>query len=160
AASSAADKPTRRLGKSLAWNMPRSGSTICSSTAGDNLDAQPAQEANSVSRIRSLAIRRKVYCPSMIWQFRLPLPMEAPIIASMKYSPLSRVESLIRRVVEEPFTWLGSGSIDPFQLASHLIRYYDAPSADGQKPNRFTVFISPQDYDEIGSGRALLERQV
>lgn len=86
--------------------------------------------------------------------------MEAPIIASMKYSPLSRVESLIRRVVEEPFTWLGSGSIDPFQLASHLVRYYDAPSADGQKPNRFTVFISPQDYDEIGSGRALLERQV
>lgn len=78
----------------------------------------------------------------------------------MRYSPLSRVENLIRRVVEEPFTWLGSGSIDPFQFASHLARYYDTPAVDGQVPNRFTVYISHEDYDELGEGRSLLERQV
>lgn len=78
----------------------------------------------------------------------------------MRYLPLSRVENLIRRVVEEPFTWLGNGSLDPFQLASHLARYYDAPTVNGQSPNRFTVYISPEDNDELGDGRPLVERQV
>ena len=78
----------------------------------------------------------------------------------MKRSPLSRVESLIRRVVEEPFTWLGSSSLDPFKLALHLARSYEDPTANGERPNRFTVYINPDDLDRMEDELPALERQV
>jgi hypothetical protein len=78
----------------------------------------------------------------------------------MKRSPLSRVEGLIRKMVEEPFTWLNGGALDPFQLATHLTRYYDLQPAEQPQPNHFTVTISPRDYKEIEQGIATLERQV
>jgi hypothetical protein len=78
---------------------------------------------------------------------------------AMKHSPLSLVESLIRRVIEEPFTWLSGGPLDPFQLATHLARAYDAP--DGQLPNTFIVSVNAADYRELeASGLPLLQRQV
>jgi hypothetical protein len=82
-------------------------------------------------------------------------------MAAMKHSPLSRVESLIRRVVEEPFTWLGGGALDPFQLATHLARVYDAPPAGDELPNTFVVRVNAGDYQELeAAGLPLLQRQV
>ena len=78
----------------------------------------------------------------------------------MSPSPLSRVESLLRKVVEEPFTWLGSGSLDPFMLAAHLAKYYEHPTVEGERPNQFVVHVSPNDLDDMGSEVSLLERQV
>lgn len=78
----------------------------------------------------------------------------------MKRSPLVRVENLIRRVVEEPFTWLGNGSLDPFQLATHLSKYYESPNEKGEVPHGFTVFINPNDFVEIGDGSSTLQKQV
>lgn len=79
----------------------------------------------------------------------------------MKHSPLSRVERLIRRVVEEPFTWFGSEKLDPFQLAGHLTRAYEDVAAEAEQPNLFIIHVSPEDYREIESyGLQALARQV
>lgn len=78
----------------------------------------------------------------------------------MKRSPLSRVESLIRKMVEEPFTWLNGGALDPFQLATHLTRFYDLQPAGQSNPNYFIVTVSPSDFKEIEEGIAILERQI
>ncbi|WP_374686632.1 FhaA domain-containing protein [Promineifilum sp.] len=77
----------------------------------------------------------------------------------MKRSPLSRVESLLRRVVEEPFTWLTGGALDPYQLATYLARAYEAPAADGW-PNRFTVYVHPEDYRALAGDQRSVEHQV
>jgi hypothetical protein len=79
----------------------------------------------------------------------------------MKRSPLSRVESLLRRVVEEPFTWLAGDPLDPFRLATHLVRHYEERTADGLLPNHFTLAVSPADYAEMtANGLPELEAQV
>lgn len=78
----------------------------------------------------------------------------------MKRSPLSHVENLIRKMVEEPFTWLSGGTLDPFQLATHLSRYYDKQSEGEPEPNHFTVLLSPADYKGIEQDLDVLERQV
>ncbi len=78
----------------------------------------------------------------------------------MKRSPLSHVENLIRKMVEEPFTWISGGALDPFQLATHLSRYYDRQAAGQPEPNHFTVLLSPADYKEIEQELDVLERQV
>lgn len=79
----------------------------------------------------------------------------------MKHSPLSRVERLIRRVVEEPFTWFGSEKLDPFQLAGHLTRIYEDVAPEAERPNQFVIHVNPDDYREIESyGVQTLARQV
>jgi hypothetical protein len=78
----------------------------------------------------------------------------------MKYLPLARVENLIRRVVEEPFTWLGGSSLDPFQLASHLTRQYEHAGARDEVPTRFTVYVSPDDLAEIERELPAFQQQV
>jgi len=80
-------------------------------------------------------------------------------MARMKQSPLARVESLIRRVIEEPFTWLSSDSLDPFRLATHLARaYHDGPVEE--QPRQFTLYVSPQDYADMAADLPGLELQV
>jgi hypothetical protein len=66
---------------------------------------------------------------------------------------------MIRRVVEEPFTWLGNESLDPFQLATHLTRYYDV-APDGVLPNVFAIHLTPADLRAMGDTPAVLERQI
>lgn len=78
----------------------------------------------------------------------------------MKNSALSRVENLIRRVVEEPFTWLGGAPLDPFQLATHLSRYYEGANENEGLPNHFRVLVNPDDYREIEGELGVFERQV
>lgn len=78
----------------------------------------------------------------------------------MKQSPLSRVESLLRKVVEEPFTWLAGDSLDPFRLATYLAQRYEKLLIDSDQPIQFTIYVSPQDYDEIAAGVTALEAQV
>lgn len=82
-------------------------------------------------------------------------------MAAMKRSPLSRVESLIRKVVEEPFTWLAGDPLDPFRLATHLVRHYEDAPNDGTWPNQFTIYLNPDDYGEMAAaGLPELEAQV
>ena len=82
-------------------------------------------------------------------------------MAAMKRSPLSRVESLIRKVVEEPFTWLAGDPLDPFRLATHLVRHYEDAPNDGTWPNQFTIYLNPDDYAEMAAaGLPELEAQV
>lgn len=78
----------------------------------------------------------------------------------MKFLPLARVENLIRRVVEEPFTWLGGGGLDPFQLASHLTRQYEHAAAKDEVPTRFTVYVSPADFHDIERELLAFQQQV
>lgn len=78
----------------------------------------------------------------------------------MKQSPLSRVENLIRRVMEEPFTWFGSESLDPFQLALHLTRTYEGFEKNETPPNQFYLYISPDDYRKLKDTLPGLEKQV
>jgi hypothetical protein len=69
------------------------------------------------------------------------------------------MESMIRRVVEEPFTWFGNESLDPFQLATHLTRYFDVAS-DSALPNFFAIHVAPADLQAMEGTSARLERQV
>lgn len=78
----------------------------------------------------------------------------------MKQSPLSRVENLIRRVMEEPFTWFGSESLDPFQLARYLTRTYEELERNETPPNQFILYISPEDHRELNDTLPGLEKQV
>lgn len=97
----------------------------------------------------------------MIRQLALTGPAAVPIMAAMKRSPLSRVESLIRKVVEEPFTWLAGDPLDPFRLATHLVRHYEDALDDGTLPNQFTIHLSPDDYAEmIAAGLPEVEARV
>lgn len=89
----------------------------------------------------------------------MTLPSAIPIMIGMKQSPLARVESLIRRVIEEPFTWLASDSLDPFRLASYLANaYHDDPAED--QPRQFTLYVSPQDYHDMVGDLPELELRV
>ena len=78
----------------------------------------------------------------------------------MKQSPLSRVESLIRRVIEEPFTWLAGDALDPFRLATYLARSYQDASLVETQPQQFTLYINPQDYNDLAADLPQLELQV
>ena len=79
----------------------------------------------------------------------------------MKRSPLSRVESLLRKVVEEPFTWLAGDPLDPFRLATHLVRHYEDALDDGTLPNQFIIHLSLDDYAEMAAaGLPEVEAQV
>lgn len=86
----------------------------------------------------------------MTKQFPLTRRWAVSIMATMKRSPLSRVENLIRRVVEEPFTWLAGDGLDPFRLATHLARYFD-DATTSTAPNHFTIYVNPGDYDEMAT---------
>ena len=67
----------------------------------------------------------------------------------------------IRKVVEEPFTWLAGDPLDPFRLATHLVRIYEDAPADSLPPNHFVIAVSPEDYAEVADGRGSeLELQV
>ena len=97
----------------------------------------------------------------MIRQLALTSQTAISIMAAMKRSPLSRVESLIRKVVEEPFTWLAGDPLDPFRLATHLVRHYEEALPDGTLPNQFTIHLNPDDYAEmVAAGLPGLESQV
>ncbi len=78
----------------------------------------------------------------------------------MKRSPLSRVEKMLRRVVEEPFSWFGAEALDPFQLATHLTRYYDAATVAEAPPNCFTIRVNPDDFLAVADNLVGFERQV
>jgi len=78
----------------------------------------------------------------------------------MKQSPLSRVEGLIRRVVETPFTWLDDDSLDPFRLASYLVQHHQEPLRDGDGPLQFVIAVSPNDYEQLAEQLPTLEAQV
>lgn len=77
----------------------------------------------------------------------------------MRQSPLSRVENLIRKVVEEPFTWLAGDSLDPFRLATYLVQNHEA-LLRGDEPARLAVYVNAEDFEEIAPHAAALQGQV
>lgn len=78
----------------------------------------------------------------------------------MKRTPLSRVENLIRRVIEEPFSWFSGGALDPFHLATHLSRYYDGELSPQGIPDHFVVTVSPGDFEQLSPQINTFEEQV
>lgn len=77
-----------------------------------------------------------------------------------KRNHISRVENLLRRVVEEPFNWMGGGMLDPFQLATHLSRFYEGVADPDAVPTHFAIFVNPDDYSGMAAQLQTLERQV
>lgn len=78
----------------------------------------------------------------------------------MKRTSLQKVESLLRRVFEEPFSWIGSAGLDPFQLAMYLARSYEGHDSGEAYPNHFLVSVSVADYRAIEPNLPELSRQV
>jgi hypothetical protein len=78
----------------------------------------------------------------------------------MKYKKLNRAENIIRRMVEEPFSWFAGGALDPFQLARHLVIHYIVPAAKTKRPNRFVIHINPRDLSNLGDEVTAFESQV
>lgn len=61
----------------------------------------------------------------------------------MPNSPLLRFESLIRRLVEQPFVWLSGETIDPFGLANHLLQLTLDERQNGRHVGQFIVTVNP-----------------
>jgi hypothetical protein len=78
----------------------------------------------------------------------------------MKNPNLYRAENILRRMVEEPFSWFARGDLDPFQLAKHLTSQYIEPAAANERPNWFVVRINPSDLVNFEQDVALFEAQV
>ncbi len=62
--------------------------------------------------------------------------------------------------MEEPFTWFGSGSLDPFQLAAYLSRSYEEQVTNGESPNQFTIYINPADDRILRQTMPGIEKQL
>jgi hypothetical protein len=59
--------------------------------------------------------------------------------------PLSRFESLARRLVEGSFKRLLGGQLEPLEIATHLARALE----DNQKAGIFQIYLHPRDYENI-----------
>ena len=59
--------------------------------------------------------------------------------------PLSRFESLARRLVEGSFKRLLGGQLEPLEIASHLARALE----ENQTADVFQVYLHPDDYDTV-----------
>lgn len=66
----------------------------------------------------------------------------------MANSPLLRIESMLRRLVEQPFTWLSGSSVDPFALANHLLQLYQEEQQNGRQIAQFTIYLNPASLGE------------
>lgn len=73
-------------------------------------------------------------------------------MATMRLLPLSRVEALIRRAVEEPFARFGRTNPDPLRLALHIAGESAREIESDHLPARFTLYMHPADL------QALLQR--
>ncbi len=62
--------------------------------------------------------------------------------------------------MEEPFTWFGNGSLDPYQLAIHLSRNYEEQVKNGTPPNQFTIYVNPVDSRVLRETMPGLEKQL
>ncbi len=78
----------------------------------------------------------------------------------MSRSPLLRIESLLRRIVEEPFAWVSGEGVDPYGLAGHLLRELgEVSSAEGDVSSivvRVNPAQLPQDADLLVLEQATL----
>ena len=59
--------------------------------------------------------------------------------------PLSRFESLARRLVEGSFKRLLGGQLEPLEIASHLARALE----ENQTADVFQVYLHPDDYEKV-----------
>lgn len=61
----------------------------------------------------------------------------------MSNSPLLRFESFVRRLVEQPFTWLSGDAVDPFGMANHLLALLRDSEQQGNPIAQFTITVNP-----------------
>lgn len=78
----------------------------------------------------------------------------------MKYPSLTRAEDLIRKVVEEPFSWLAGDLFEPYQLAKQLTKEFVEHQVSDSRPNHFVIYLNPDDFASIGPDLTSLEAQV
>lgn len=62
--------------------------------------------------------------------------------------------------MEEPFTWLSGGPLDPFQLAAYLARSYEEQAGNEVSPNRFTIYANPADIRTLQETMPGIEKQL
>lgn len=86
------------------------------------------------------------------------LPIAAHIISLMSRSPLLRIESLLRRIVEEPFTAVRDAELDPYALAGMLLRHLGDESRE--EIGEIRVRIDPELLPEDNEGLAVLQESV
>lgn len=55
---------------------------------------------------------------------------------------------MLRRLVEQPFTWLSGNSVDPFGLASHLLQLVLEERQNGRRIAQFNIFVNPSNFGE------------
>lgn len=78
----------------------------------------------------------------------------------MSRSPLLRLESLLRRIVEEPFSWVSTGGLDPYGLAGHLLRVVAEQQEDGKLVTTITVHVHPTQLAGDETAHKALEQTV
>lgn len=78
----------------------------------------------------------------------------------MSNSPLLRFESLIRRLVEQPFVWLSGEAVDPFGLAGHLLQLFWDEQQQGRKVAQFTITLNPAHFGPEKLDVSQLEQMV
>lgn len=68
----------------------------------------------------------------------------------MSNSPLLRFESLIRRLVEQPFVWLSGEALDPFGMANHLLQLLLDERQNGRQVEQFVITVNPAHLGDGG----------
>lgn len=78
----------------------------------------------------------------------------------MARSPLLRFESLVRRIVEQPFSWLAGDVVDPFGMANHLLQLLQEEQHQGRTVSQFTVTLNPAHFGADRPDEAQLAETV
>ncbi len=78
----------------------------------------------------------------------------------MSRSPLLRIESLLRRIVEEPFAWVSGEGVDPYGLASHLLRELSEESSGERDATSIVVRVNPAQLPQEDADVVVLEQAV
>jgi hypothetical protein len=84
-----------------------------------------------------------------IYALRSSLNRHSKIVNRKSIMPISRFESLARRLVEGSFKRLFGGQLEPLEIASHLARALEESQARGQTAVSFRVHLNPTDYETV-----------
>lgn len=72
-----------------------------------------------------------------------------------------RIESMLRRIVEEPFAWVSGDQIDPYGLAGHLLRQISEDKVEEPgNVQSIVVRVNPAQLPEDEAAVAVLEQAV
>jgi pSer/pThr/pTyr-binding forkhead associated (FHA) protein len=78
----------------------------------------------------------------------------------MKRLRLSQFESMAQGLVEGSFSRLFGGELEPLEMSSRLARAMEDAEENGRAPNRYTLSLSPADYQRLHQNEALLADEL